>query len=50
MIAHIKRAALGFGAVMFGRKLEIGSVEKLQKNLLILSDEIGEWQTQVMEM
>lgn len=45
-IAHIKRAVLGFGALMFEKKLEIGSIEKL----LILRDETVEWQMQVMEI
>lgn len=47
MIAHVKRAVLGFGALMLEKKLEIGSIEKLQKDLLILSDETVEWQIQV---
>lgn len=50
MIACVKRAVLGFGALIFDKKLEIGSIEKLQKDLLILSDETVEWQIQVMEM
>lgn len=49
-IAHIKRAVLGFGALMFEKKLEIGSIEKLQKDLLILRDETVEWQIQATEM
>lgn len=50
MIACVKRAVLGFGALVFEKKLEIGSIEKLQKDLLILSDETVEWQIQAMEM
>lgn len=50
MIAGIKRAVLGFGAVMFEKWLEIGSIEKLHKDLLILRDETVEWHIQMMEM